>query len=259
VGGFGDVVWTPDGRLVYRSTKSGESDLWIVGANGQSPAQVTADARASQGLAVTPDGRYVVFAAVRSGRENLWRYGLGDGGLTRLTDGDGELLPRTSADGRWVIYQRGSGVGKPTLWRVAIDGGASSPVVVTHAMRHDLSPDGRSVAYFSMDLREDRDPEWRIVIASVHDGSPVTSFEIPATSMPRVLRFTPDGQALAYIDTAGGVGNIWRQPIAGGARQRVTAFDQGGIDTFAYSRDGRRLAIVRATRISDVAVIRIAE
>jgi Tol biopolymer transport system component len=259
VGGFGDLVWTPDGRLMYRSTKSGESDLWMVGADGQSPAQVTTDARASQGLAVTPDGRYVVFAASRSGGENLWRYGLGDGGLTQLTDGDGEVLPRTSADGQWVIYQRGSAGGKPTLWRVAIDGGALSQVVATHAMRHDLSPDGRSVAYFSMDLRPDRDPEWRIVVASVHDGSPVTSFEIPATAMPRVLRFTPDGQGVAYIDTAGGVGNIWQQPIAGGARQRVTAFDQGGIDTFAYSHDGRRLAITRATQISDVALIRIAE
>ena len=36
----------------------------------------------------------------------------------------------------------------------------------------------------------------------------------------------------------------------------MTNFDQGVLDTFAYSLDGQRLAMTRATRISDVAVIR---
>src|SRR5687768_13489975 len=55
----------------------------------------------------------------------------------------------------------------------------------------------------------------RIGVASVHRGSLMRSFELPPTSMPRVMRFTPDGQALAYIDTIGGVGNIRQQPLAG--------------------------------------------
>jgi hypothetical protein len=61
---------------------------------------------------------------------------------------------------------------------------------------------------------------------------------------------------LAYIDTVGGVGNIWQQPLAGGPPLQMTNFDQGALDTFAYSRDGQLLATTRATRISDVAVIR---
>jgi DNA-binding winged helix-turn-helix (wHTH) protein/Tol biopolymer transport system component len=259
VGGFDDIGWMPDGRLVYRSSTGAGADLWILDMKGTAPAQVTTNAHVSQGLATSPDGRYVVFAATRAGTENLWRYGVTDGTLTQLTDGDGELFPRVTGDSRWVIYQRGRGVGKPTLWRVSIDGGPSSPLVETHAMRPDLSPDGQSVAYFSMDLTPDLNPQWRIVVASVHDGSFVRSFEIPATLMPRVLRFTPDGQALAYIDTVGGVGNIWQQPLAGGPPQQVTTFDQGALETFGYSRDGRLLAMTRATRISDVAVIRDAQ
>ena len=259
VGGFDDMGWMPDGRLVYRSSTGAGADLWMLDMEGTAPAQVTTNAHVSQGLATSPDGRYVVFAATRAGTENLWRYAVADGTLTQLTEGDGEVFPRVTGDSRWVIYQRGRGVGKPTLWRVSIDGGPSSPLVKTHAMRPDLSPDGHWVAYFSMDLTSERNPQWRIVLASVHDGSFERSFEIPATLMPRVLRFTPDGKALAYIDTVGGVGNIWQQPLAGGPPQQVTMFDQGALETFAYSRDGRVLAMTRATRISDVAVIRDAQ
>jgi hypothetical protein len=52
------------------------------------------------------------------------------------------------------------------------------------------------------------------------------------------------------------VGNIWEQPLAGGPPRRLTTFDQGALETFAYSGDGQWLAMTRATRISDVAVIR---
>lgn len=256
VGGFADMAWTPNGRLVYRSSNGGSSDLWILNADGTAPAQVTTRARAGQGLAVSPDGRYVVFASIRAGKENLWRHGLDDGGLMQLTDGDSEVFPRVTSDSRWVIYQRGAGPGKPTLWRVPIDGGNSTPVVETHAVRHDVSPDGRSVAYFYMDLMPKGDPQWRIGVASLSDGSLVTSFGIPATLMPRVVRFTPDGRALAYIDTVGGVGNIRQQPFAGGPPRPLTRFDREALDTFAYSHDGRRIAMTRVTRISDVALIR---
>jgi DNA-binding winged helix-turn-helix (wHTH) protein/Tol biopolymer transport system component len=256
VGGFVDIAWTPDGKIVYRSTNGGGSDLWIVNSDGTGSAQLTTGARAGQGLAVSSDGRYVVFASARAGKENLWRYELGEGDLTRLTDGDGEVFPSTTPDSRWVIYQRGAGPGKPTLWRVSIDGGHSSPIVETHAMRHDLSPDGASVAYFSMELKEDGDSRWRLSVASVHDGSLVKTFEIPATSMPRVMRFTPNGQALTYIETVGSIGNIRQQPLAGGPPQSLTAFDREALDTFAYSRDGQQLAMTRVTRISDVALLR---
>jgi eukaryotic-like serine/threonine-protein kinase len=255
VGGFVDIAWTPDSKIVYRSSNGGGSDLWIVNGDGTGSAQLTTGARAGPGLAVSPDGRCVVFTSARAGKDNLWRYELDKGHLTQLTDGDGEVFPRVTPDSRWVIYQRGAGPGRPTLWRVSIDGGSSSPIVETHAIRHDLSPDGDSVAYFSMELKKDGDPRWRLSVASVHDGSLVKTFEIPATSMPRVTRFTPNGQALTYIETVGSIGNIRQQPLAGGPPQSLTAFDREALDTFAYSHDGQ-LAMTRVTRISDVALLR---
>jgi eukaryotic-like serine/threonine-protein kinase len=254
VGGFGEPTWTADDRLVYRSTDGGAADLWIVDADGTNPTQLTSGARAGQGLSTSPDGRSLVFASTRGGKENLWRYQVAGGNFTQLTDGDSEISPRVTPDSREVIYQQGAGPGRPTLWRVPLEGGEPSPLVSTHAIRPDLSPDGRLVAYFYMELQPHGEPQWRLGVTSLASGALVKSFAIPATAMPRVVRFTPDGAALAYIDTVGGVGNLWEQPLSDDPPRRITAFDQGALETFAYSRDGRLVAMTRATRISDVAV-----
>jgi hypothetical protein len=51
------------------------------------------------------------------------------------------------------------------------------------------------------------------------------------------------------------VANIWRQPIAGGPPRKVTDFTQDQIFRFAYSHDGKQLALARGTQSSDVVMI----
>ena len=154
-----------------------------------------------------------------------------------------------------MIYQRGLGPSQPTLWKVPLAGGDPTPLAGTHALRPDVSPDGRAVAYFYMEMPTGAGAQWRIGVASVENGSLIRSYGIPATAMGRVVRWTRDGRALTYVNTIGGVANIWRQPLAGGAPQSLTNFSTGQIETFAWSRDGRQLAIERTTLISDVTLI----
>jgi Tol biopolymer transport system component len=69
------------------------------------------------------------------------------------------------------------------------------------------------------------------------------------------VRWTPDGHALTYIDTEGGVSNIWSQPLDGGKPVPLTHFKTGRIFNFAWSRDGKWLALARGTAASDVVLI----
>jgi hypothetical protein len=64
------------------------------------------------------------------------------------------------------------------------------------------------------------------------------------------------GQALAYIDTRQGVSNLWAQPLAGGPPEQITDFKSELIFEFAWSRDGKQLALARGTQTSDVVLIR---
>jgi dipeptidyl aminopeptidase/acylaminoacyl peptidase len=75
------------------------------------------------------------------------------------------------------------------------------------------------------------------------------------------LSWTRDGKALSYVTSAGGatpgssVSNIWLQPVDGGPARRITAFKDEMITGHAWSRDGRRLAVLRGTWRSDLVMI----
>ena len=73
-------------------------------------------------------------------------------------------------------------------------------------------------------------------------------FELPSTAESDLgCRWTPDGQALTYVDTPKGVTNVWSQPLEGGAPRRITGFTSDQIFTFDWSRDGKQLALFRGT------------
>jgi hypothetical protein len=61
---------------------------------------------------------------------------------------------------------------------------------------------------------------------------------------------------LLYLDTRDGVSNIWSQPLAGGRPTQATKFSEGLIHRFAYSRDGKQLAVVRPFDSSAAVLIR---
>jgi Tol biopolymer transport system component len=167
----------------------------------------------------------------------------------QLTQGSGEQSPQFSPDGRWVVYRKA--YGKVTVWKVPADGGESAQLSDKYSTYPTVSPDSRLVAYF---YRDENTP-WRIAVAPLEGGEPLKTFDLPATfGVP--LHWTPDGRAIAYVDTRGGVSNIVAQPTDGGAVKQLTDFKAERIFWFDFSRDGRQLALSRGTQTSDVILIR---
>ena len=70
------------------------------------------------------------------------------------------------------------------------------------------------------------------------------------------LRFTPDGKAVAFVLAEKGIENIWVQPLNGGKLRKLTNFDSRQIQDFAWSRDGKRLAVMRNQFTDDVILLR---
>jgi hypothetical protein len=55
------------------------------------------------------------------------------------------------------------------------------------------------------------------------------------------------------VPAAPSEGNLWMQALSGGAPRQLTRFtDRRPIASFARSRDGKRLAIARATVTNDI-------
>lgn len=248
-----DVAWTHDGRVVYVSYASDGSNVWVREPTPQAPRQLTLDARNVHGLAVSPDGRHLVFSSDRAGTFNLWRMEMSGGELVRLTSGEGDVSPRFSPDGRWVVYQRGYPTGA-RIWRVLVDGGEEMPLTETRGQKPDVSPDGKLIAYYTIDSESAASP-WIFGTMPFDGGGMLKRFTFAATVGERLVRWVPGGWGLAYLDSPGGVSNIWVQPLDGGPPRQISDFKAERIDSFDWSPDGRWLAVVRGAETNDVVLI----
>jgi Tol biopolymer transport system component len=78
----------------------------------------------------------------------------------------------------------------------------------------------------------------------------------PPTVTQRVVRWSPDGQSIAFVNSPGGLSDIWLQPLDGSPPRPQTAFKAEQILAFDWSHDGRSLAVVRGVETSEVVLIR---
>ena len=247
-----ELAWTPDGRIVYRSNAGGSADIWVMEADGSNPKQLTTGARASPGLSVSPDGRFIFFASDRAGRFNIWRVDANGGNLKQLTGGDDELFPHPTPDGKWVVFQRGVMDGR--LWKVSTDGGEPVQLSETRAVRPAVSPDGELIAYHYLDSDLDGS-RWGIGIVSSAGGPRLKRFDFPPTVAWRFVRWSPDSQSIAYVNTTGGLSDIWAQPLDASPPKQLTHFKAEKIIAFDWSPDGHTFAFVREVETSDVILI----
>lgn len=251
-GRFNEIIWLPDGRIAYTSNAGGTSDIWTMNADGSGVRQLTVGANARLGLAVTADEKQFIFAAEREGKYNLWRVDIDGQNLTRLTNGEGEYYPQCTPDGRWIVYQ--SGGNYPTLRKMPIEGGEPTVITKSTASRPSLSPDGKFVAYHYLDKSFSR-PRWGIGVISLENGERVKRFDFPSTVVERLVKWTRDGKSIAFLNSPGGVPNIWLQPLDGGDPKPLTDFPSDNIIAFNWNADGSQLAVIRGVETSDVLLI----
>jgi serine/threonine protein kinase len=253
--GHSGIFWTPGGRIVYSSFASGRPEIWIMDADGSNQKQLTVDLGSDRfGLTVSPDGRYILFPSFRAGNgnANIWRIDIDGSNPKQLTNGRGvELNPFCSPDGKWVFYSIGGG----RYQKVPIDGGDPVQLAGPYSDILGVSPDGKLMAYFIADDHNPAKAE-KVGVASFEDGETIAVLNRPP-ARPLRLQWTPDARALTYVSNRGGASNIWNLPIDGGPPKQLTDFKPDlSIHCFAWSRDGKQLAVARGTMISDIVLIR---
>ncbi|MEK6325368.1 MAG: LpqB family beta-propeller domain-containing protein [Acidobacteriota bacterium] len=246
--GMYGISWTADGQIIYSSSAGGSQEIWRMESDGSNQKQLTIDSSQRHSLSASPDGRYIVYVSDRAGYMNVWRVNIDGSNPIQLTHGTGELGPYCSADSKWVFYHVLES-GKRITWKVPIDGG--DPVQVTNAPPEMLgvSPDGKLMIY----LDSGDQTKKRVGILAIDGDQPVKFLDLPSSAWR--IQWGPDGRALTYVDWHKGVQNIWNQPLDGGPPSQMTDFKGGGIAFFAWSRDGKKVAIAGRQTSSDVVLI----
>lgn len=247
--------WTPDGKLVYTSGLGGSDDLWTMDADGSHPVQLTASAGQNIGPSISPDGRRLLFASNRQdGKLSIWSMGLDGSDTRRLTTVPGDIQPRVSPDGKWLVYEA-LGAGRPTIMKVPLSGGEPKPVTDT-AIFPAFSSDGKLLAFFQVRLNTPGQARPEIAVMPFNGGAATKTFALPNEAEGFAgLAWSSDDRELLYVQRREGAENIFAQPMSGGAVRQVTHFDSGRIFSFALSRRVHQLAVARGGISSDLVLI----
>jgi Tol biopolymer transport system component len=239
--GFVMAAWAGD-RVVY--SDSNGSIVSVV------PERAGSGEKIAEGVgpAATSDGRTIVFIALSQRGGGLSRMDADGRNRVQLVSGVANG-PVVTGDDRSVIF--GSGRSGPrALLMVPIEGGTPTEIV-KDANFPSVSPNGRSLLF-----------------ASQGDGNQRTLVmcDLPACAARRTLapppgaalgvRWAPDGRSVAYRDAATQA-NLWVQPIDGSPPHQLTHFPTDRtISSFAWSHDGKRLAIARELVTNDIVLFK---
>jgi Tol biopolymer transport system component len=154
--------WSPDGKqIVFVSDRSGDENVWLVGAAGGEPRPLTdGDDMTYYSPVFTPDGNYVVVAkGTPTGLEKLWLYHVKGGRGLEMAGGPPGLRMMGPAFGPnpryvWFAQRGGSWTYNALLpqYQLAVydrESGTRTTMTSRYgsAFRPELSPDGKWMTY----------------------------------------------------------------------------------------------------------------
>jgi WD40 repeat protein len=241
---LGAIAWAGD-RLLFTTI---HPSIYALAPNGQAEELL----KEASAPAVTSDGKTLVYVSRSAGSDaTLWKAGIDGQNPVKLV-GEGEhWWPQITPDDQNVIYNTTSN-GIIQTW-VAPLSGSGTPRLVSklNTAIPKLSPDGKKLAFGSLEAGD----HWFISVCDWPDCSEPRHVRAMETRY-FTLEWTPDGRAIAYA-AATPVSNIWVHPLDGSPEHQLTHFtDQRDLFQFAWSRDGKHLAVARASTSQDIVLLR---
>jgi serine/threonine protein kinase/dipeptidyl aminopeptidase/acylaminoacyl peptidase len=243
-------AWAENGDLILPSARGGNVNLWRLDQRGDLQQVGTPEPCVQREPLLIPHTSSLVYSAnCASGGDdfNLWRVDLNTGKRTQLTSGANyDFAPSVSPDGQWIVFTSyPSNI--VSVWKLPVTGGIPTRLTSMQARFPSVSPDGTRV------LCEIRpvDGDWRVAILSLDDGT--TLKEFPRLPVANPLHWSPDGQAIDYLDASH---RIVRQPLNGQPPRELLRIGEGSIGFFAWNQTGTKLAFIRTRAEDDVVLFR---
>ena len=232
-----DVAWSGH-QLLYGTVVSGRPAILRVTPGLDTSEEVVLDALTP---GATSDGRTIVFISSSTDSFlDLWKAEANGRRVIKLVPSVTAEQVVVTPDDRSVIYISIVG-GTVSIWMVPIDGG--TPKKLADGGSASVSPDGGSMAF--------ADSRASLIVCALPGCT--SRRTIGSAPFRGPLSWTPDGRGVAYPREA----NIWVQPLGGGPpRQLTRSADRRPIGFFAWSRDGKRLAITRSTETNDIILLK---
>jgi Tol biopolymer transport system component len=248
------LAWTTDGRIVYQGNVGDTFQIWMVNADGSNAHPVTNDRYFHAQPAVCESGRSIVFVSDPAGTQHLFKMDLDGNNITQITNGSGENSPSCRKQSNNLIFRGTNRDGRMLLYHMDLGGPPPVPLSDLPLMDDPVySPDGSRILAAFMDPKIGR---IRGYVLPSSGGASLFVGDPPSTiDAMDIVGWTADGRGMAILDDRSGVPNLWTLPIDGGASKQITHFHQSEIHGFAWSPDGKRIALSRGPIEQNVVLI----
>lgn len=199
-------IWlSGDGKRAVYSVFAVTNNIWAIdipaagSVSVRDAVPITRGTQAIEGLAISPDGKWLAYDSDRSGNQDIWRQPLtGEGEPEQLsTSPHGDFMPKFSPDGKELAYYALNPVMRKVRVMPAAGGTPQRPRPIGGEERYpDWSPDGRTLVYGGK-TRGDAMGQLYLLArdASGKWGEP-TQLTSDSGSAPR---WSPDGRSIAYF------------------------------------------------------------
>ena len=148
--------------------------------------------------AISPDGRYIVYAQSDRGDTSLWMRQTATGSNIQIVPpaqvGYGGMA--FSPDGDYLYFLRRSKDQPPALYRMAVLGGSPNLILTNIHSAPTMSPDGKQFAFVRY-VKIEQPMKMDIVIANVDGSNQHTIASNEPKELLRSIAWSPDGEWLA--------------------------------------------------------------
>ena len=250
-----------NGRIAFESTRNGNSDIYVINADGSDLRQLTSHPEWDHAPAWSPDGQRIAFHSLRDGNWEIYVMNADGSGVTRLTNQpERDWRPSWSRDGQLIAFEShrdgngnvyfmnadGTNVqrltdhsdwdGWPTWsqhgWQIAFfsNRGTNGDIYV-------MASDGTNVARLTDHPEWDKEPAWmpngpRIAFSSARDGNrEIYLVNADGKGLTRITdhpasdsrpAWSPDGQGIAIESDRDGNWEIYVMGRDGRSPMRLT-------------------------------------
>jgi TolB protein len=209
------------GRIVFRSDRDGDYDLYLMDADGSDVVQLTDDPFDEVVPVWSPDGSRIAYYSDKDGDLDIYVMAADGSNITQLTNNNvDDFDPFWSGDGSALAFVSELGDGVDIYTIDPDQPGAPTRLSSTSAFERfpDWSPDGSRIV-FNMDQE---DAEYDDIYSMAADGSDVTQL----TNHPfedHTADWSPDGSQIAFFSNRdGGAYLIYVMDADGSNVRRLT-------------------------------------
>ncbi|HMT08286.1 MAG TPA: winged helix-turn-helix domain-containing protein [Pyrinomonadaceae bacterium] len=247
--GYG-VAWANNDTVAYSSSIDGRENIRTLSLRTGRAKLLTSGGDGTRLFPVAGGGDgLIAFASSRDGSREIYRASVYDEPLTRLTDsrsvGQFSIMP----DGQSIIYSKF--FPENGDWRLMRQTGQTTVEVPNSLVTEwAISSDGNRVAMLAPEVQ--LGPE-RVTIRDLSSGAELQRFEIANLDC---LQWVPNSEAIAFIRQRNDVYEVVVQPLDGAPERIILSLPGERIRRFAFSPDGKRIAVTRDRVQNDAVLIR---